>query len=178
MIMMNHTTLPLNSRPAHRIDWKKICMVEPIYLPTGKNGCRIHYDDGSWEDLGCRLSRLLEFWADAMMTTVPQMQKLSRAWLGSADRRRVPLVLNHQVCLIPVRCRQRQRHNDTASGYLVLHKIKQIALQPESGSYLLFYANPRPIPVLENRRYIQKNIAMGWALLDHYRQEQQTMLQL
>lgn len=171
----NHATSPEPTAPMPKfnfvfpLQWEKVCMLEPIYLPDGNNGCRVHYDNGTFEDMYCRLNRVLDAWAEHELTTVEVTKELCRNWFGDKTKRRIPLALQPHLCLVPVKCRRRQRHNDCASGYVVLHKVRQVSVKTGGGSYIRFAGNPQPVPVLESRRFILDNLAHGRIVMEAYR---------
>ena len=45
--------------PRYREHWAKIYYLEPVYLESGRNGCRIYYDDGFVEEIPARLQYVL-----------------------------------------------------------------------------------------------------------------------
>lgn len=176
--MTHSQTCNLHKEPAdstqksHKLQllaWNNICMLEPVYLPDGTNGCRVHYDNGTFEDISCRLNLVLDTWAKEELTSVELAKELSRAWLASRVKLRLPLPFHPDLCLAPVKCRRRQRHNDCASGYVVLHKVRTVNIKAGGGSYIYFNGRPRPVPVLESRRSILENLAYGRMVAEAYR---------
>ena len=151
------------------LEWDKICMLEPVYLPDDINGCRVYYDNGTTDDLCCRVNMVLDAWAEHELTSVDLARKLSSTWLGSEVKNRFPLPFRPDLCLMPVKCRRRQRHNDCASGYLVLNKVRHVAVKTGGGSYIRFAGNPYPVPVLESRRSILENLTHGRIVAEAYR---------
>lgn len=171
----NHNT-PDNSMPKFKLvfplEWDKICMLEPVYLPDGINGCRVHYDNGTQEDMYCRLSLVLDAWAEHELTSVDVSKRLCRMLSGNQSKRRPSLPFRPELCLVAVKCRRRTRHNDCASGYVVLNKVRRVIVKSGGGSYIQFAGNPYPVPVLESRRSILGNLAQGRLVAEGYRKSQ------
>lgn len=155
----------------YKLDWQKICLFEPAYLPTGVNGCRIYYDDGVIDEIPARINWVLDDWAAYLNTSIDILQKQTRNWLGEGNWRKMPLVLNRHFCLVPVRCRRPLRHNDGAVGYAVLQKIKLVQELRDNTAALHFHTIKQPIQIVDSRRCVTQNIALGWAMVHRYEQE-------
>lgn len=162
----------LKFKLAFELDWDKVCMLEPVYLPDGTNGCRVYYDDGTHDDMYCRQQLVVNAWAEQKHTSVDVAKRLYRMLSGNPSKHRPTLPFQPELCLVAVKCRRRTRHNDCASGYVVLNKVRRVIVKTGGGSYIQFAGNPYPVPVLESRRSVLRNLAQARLVADAYRKSQ------
>ena len=152
----------------YKLYWLQIYFFEPVYLENGCNGCRVYYDNGAVEEIQARLEWVLDDWASYFATSRALLQKQAAEWAGGT-RRRLPMILQHDFCLIPVKCRKPRTESDNASGYVVLQKIRQVeGLPDESWSKIKFCSNHYAVEVRERRRSIDENHALGWMMVNDY----------
>lgn len=156
--------------PRYKKEWHKVVCFRPVYLPDGTNGYRIYYDDNTLEDIHHTLEWVMNDWSRYHLTNVTTLQQQSKEWLRKATSRRLPLVYNHNLCLIPVKFRVTSRRSDEVSGYVPLHKIQDISHR-YGQTYLTFHNCTHSLPILENPRTLQDNMQLGWQLLQFFEQE-------
>lgn len=157
--------------PRYKKEWHKVVCFRPVYLPDGTNGCRIYYDDNTLEDIHHTLDWVMDDWSHHQLTSVAILQQQSKAWLGNHSRRRVPLVYNHNICLIPVKFRIAHKRGEAVSGYVFLKKVQDI-YQRNSQTYIVFNNCTHILPILEQPRTLRDNMQLGWQLLQFFEQEQ------
>lgn len=123
---------PYQDTAFYELFWDQVHFFEPAYLADGCNGCRIYYDNGLIEEVHARLEWVLNDWASFRATSKELLQKQAAGWTREKRQRRVPLVVNKDICLIPVKCRKLQNRYETASGYAVLQKISGMQVMQDA----------------------------------------------
>lgn len=166
--MIGRTCLPL---PRYKFAWDKVLCFQPIYLPDGLNGCRIYYAGDITEDIPHTIDWVLADWCSYHLTSIPILHQQSLTWLGSSTRRRLPLVMKRELCLIPVKFRTARKRNDSVSGYAVLHKIKYAYQQADGKTCLTFHDNAQTISVLEKHSTLIENMCLGQRLIQYFDRE-------
>jgi len=166
--MLGRVDIPL---PRYKKEWYKVVCFCPVYLPDGTNGCRVYYDHDVCEDIPRSLDWVINDWNSYHITTTSVLQQQSSHWLGNTARRRLPLVYNHNLCLVPVKFRAVRRAGDAVSGYAVLHKIQNIYTWKDEHTYLSFYSCGKSVMILETRQTLEENVQLGWQLLQFFEQE-------
>ena len=114
------------SQPRYHYQWDQVCAILPAYLPGGVNGCHVYFIDGTCDVYAHRMEWVLDHFLRHLLTSRKLVQEQSIQWMGGTDRRRVPLAVNDDLCLIPVNCRSTQRRNDGTTGYVVLRYIDTV----------------------------------------------------
>lgn len=148
--------------------WHMVIFFEPAYLANGHNGCRIYYENGLVEESSARLEWVLDDWASCRATNKAMLQKQAAAFIGGGDRRRIPLIIDDELCLIPVKCRKPRERHEIVSGYAVLHKISVVGLTQENKTVLIFGDNSQSITVLERQRNVKKKMTLARQMLALY----------
>lgn len=104
-----------------RENWQDILALVPRYDELGNNGTeiwltgdRIVYDTR-------KLDTVLKELAGVFAVDIVQLKRNCRSELGRA--RNIPLVLQQELWLMPVVCRQAQSRHDGARGYLVYQQV-------------------------------------------------------
>lgn len=156
--------------PRYQREWHKILCFLPVYLPGDQNGCRIYYEDGSMEEISRSLAWVLDDWARLHRTSVSALQQQSARWLGQKRGRRLPLVVDYDLCLIPIKYRAAKKRNDAVSGYVMLHKIQHVYVQTDGKTLLSFFNSPLTIHVLEQYNTLRDNLHTGWQLMRYFEQ--------
>lgn len=152
----------------YKLHWEQIYFFEPVYLHNGCNGCRIYYDNGAVEEISARLEWVLDDWTSYFATSKALLQKQAADWVGG-NRKRLPMVVKKNFCLVPVKCRKPRGGNDNVSGYVVLQKIRMVESLPDgSRSQITFFSNNQVVEVRERRRSIEQNRKLGWRLVEDY----------
>lgn len=153
--------------------WRKILYLKPYYRAGQASGTIVCYEDGSQEKLphGCR--QVVMMLAKKFFITVELAHSRSEMWLGGTPRRKLPLVLHEQFCLVPIKFREENQRNDGTLGYIVLHKFRSVSQHPVNGSYLQFRKMERQEHIPQNYATVHKQIDLARFLLDCYLEEQQ-----
>ncbi len=112
--------------PRYKRVWKNICAMLPVYLQDGTNGTVVYYIDGSTEQIGHRLEWVLNDLLKYLCTGKDILQQKANDYMESKNGRRIPLVVNQEMCLVPVKGRKAFTKNDGASGYVVLEYVESI----------------------------------------------------
>lgn len=158
-------------QPRYKREWYKVVCFQPVYLPDGRNGCRVYYDNDVFEDIPYRLQWVINDWNSYHTTTTAVLRQQSKLWLGNDPRRRLPLVYNRNLCLIPVKLRARRKDGDEVSGYAVLQKIQSTYTWKDEQQYLSFHSCRKDLMILEKRQTLEENMQLGWKLLQFFKQE-------
>lgn len=166
--MIGRLDIPL---PRYKREWNKVVCFQPVYLADGRNGCRIYYDNDVFEDISRSLVWVMNDWNSYHTTTADTLNQQSKLWLGNSPRRRLPLVYNCNLCLVPVKFRATRRRNDEVSGYVVLHKVQNIYTWKDEHTYLSFHSCGQSLMILEKRQTLEENMHLGWQLLKFFKQE-------
>ena len=153
--------------PRYQTDWQSICALLPTYLPDGENGSRILFADGSSETVAARLSWVLEDLLRGRRSSkqvLAQQSNLALQKLHEQPRRRLPLLLSADFCLVPVKARQPQSRHHGADGYVVFSAVQKVAAQPDQAGSMLTLAGSA-CPVLDTPRTVQANLRLAARLL-------------
>ncbi len=149
--------------PRCKTEWRQICAILPAYLPDGANGTIILYLDGTREEIPNRLCWVLDDLLGYLKSSTAILMKQSRRILGRTARR-VPLVLNREFCLVPVKGREVTSRCDGATGYAVLRHVQKL-ITGETGSRILFNGGTS-LNVYDNPRVLLDKIGQAGTLLE------------
>ncbi len=142
----------------YKQNWRDICAILPKYLGDGTNGTVIYYTDGSTEVVGRRLVWVLDDLLAYLCTDKRLLHQKAVASLEQQESYRVPLVVNRQLCLVPIKGRKRISKYDSQVGYAVLHHIESI--QAAADGTLVQFNSGQSITALDSMRTLKKNLQL------------------
>ena len=149
--------------PAYKSRWQEICAILPAYLEGGINGTAITYLDGSAEQVDKRLCWVVNDLLFHLRSSTSVLMRRSRMLLGKTARR-VPLVLNREFTLVPVKGREKLSRYDAQTGYVVLRHVACV-MQEEDRRYIGFNGGAK-VRVYDNLRTFIRNIRTTEQLLE------------
>lgn len=147
--------------PRYQADWRNICAILPAYLPDGTNGTAITYTDGTVQLAQNRLRWVLDNLLGHLKSSSTILTAQSRRLLGSKARR-VPLVLNPDFTLVPVKGREAIGEYDSVTGYLVHSQVNYI-FNAAGGSRVLFKSGAE-VTVYDQPDTLRRNMQKAYEL--------------
>ena len=144
--------------PRYKREWQDICALIPSYLEDGTNGTAITYLDNSKEFISYRLQWVLDDLLGYLRTNRAVLVKQSRGYLGK-QARRVPLLASPDLCLVPVKGRERISRSDTAAGYVVLRYVEDVI--PCSSGNRVYFSGGTYITVYDTTRTLWANLNLA-----------------
>ncbi len=151
--------------PRYKREWRSICAMLPKYLADGTNGTVIYYMDGSVEKVDKRLVWVLDDLLGHLGSSKELLHKKSLEYLEEPDARRLPLVVDDDFCLVPVKGRKTIKAADRAVGYIVLQYVQ--AVQTVEHETLVHLEQDNTIVVLDAARTVHQNLVLARALAQY-----------
>ncbi len=129
----------------------------------------IYYVDGTREELAFRLVWVLDDLLGYLDTSREQLMKKSAGWMEKNSAKRVPLVVDEQCCLVPIKGRTVFSVDDGVSGYVVLAYVQSV--YREDGKTVIQLARNQCVMALERERIVKQNIRLAKELVAYGKQE-------
>lgn len=148
--------------PRYKQDWQHICAILPAYLDDGTNGTQITYTDGREETVHYRVPWVLDDLLEYLCSSRSVLTAQSKAYLGKYARR-VPLIVPHQLTLVPVKGREEHAKGHGTVGYLVLEHIVDVRPSTKNEN-IVYFTNHAQVQVLDNTRVLWGNITLSESL--------------
>lgn len=157
--------------------WRYLIAIIPVYKEDSKNATEVYYLDGKKETYDCRCETIAEHLARKFHTSTELIRSQSGLLLTEADsdkrgeKCRVPLVLQDRFCLVPIKFREKKKHNDSTIGYIVLQYVDRVVDLPDGGSRILFYISTWAPATLQRRKTVESQLQRAWTLQKWFGEE-------
>jgi len=164
----------MNRKPMQRVvnpedvKWRWVAAVVPYYYAGGRTACRVHYVDGKTESVLASSERLLERWLGYYGTTSKVMQERAEKLLAGEQQRRLPLVVNRDVCLVPLKCRELEGRNTGTLGYFNLNTIYYVIDLEEYGSMVFLFDGHKGIRIPQKKSTVEIQMRRGETCIARY----------
>ncbi len=156
--------------------WHHIVAITPYYRANGRTGSLVHYADGRTERYPYRCEWLVEQLAKYFFTTTELAKERAKAMFDGADVRKVPLALQPDFCLVPLKSRNAERKGHGTAGYVVLQQIKRLQHAPDGNTMLYFLStDAAPLHILQRAASTEKQINLAWMVQEQYNEEQRQL---
>ncbi len=162
------------SLPRYKRGWRDICALLPAYLPDGCNGSMILYEDGGVEQVNFSFSWVIDdllAYKCSSKTILQQQSSQIAAQMGKRYQRRLPLILNEEFCLVPIRVRLTSSPYHEANGYVRLNRVKDFSEQKGKSGCKIKFINQVELEVLDNMRTLRGNMALAAKMQEYLREE-------
>jgi len=165
--------------------WQHVSAILPAYLMDESNGTLILYDDGSIEQVNHTIKYVLDDWLSYHQSSTDTLRKQSMQWLGSKNQRRVPMILGHNLCLLPVQVRKGRSRNHAMTGYVILNKVKNIYTRhsfraagstlalSDAGDYtdnaaVIKFSDQLYLQAIDCKHTVENNLSIAMDMVRHY----------
>lgn len=155
------------------ICWDQVALLEPIYQENGKNGCRVHYQDGSYDDVANRCELVLSRYARYHHTTISFVRELSEQCPLYKRKRKYSMVFSKDSCVVPLKCRE-ARKNESTLCYVVLQKLWHYTPLRNGNTLLLLHNEHKGVEVLQRIQTVETqfyNARQLMAYCEHHAEE-------
>ena len=169
--------------PRTQLTWSKIALLYPIVQANGKNGCRVYYKDGSYDDVANSCMVPLKALARQHYTTVDNARALTRSCPWIKRQRMLNMIFSDVCTIVPLIVRESTADSDDRMGYLVKQYLYNTAPLPD-GTLLKFSADHEGIRIVQKEATVRRQLMEVALLEQHYkallaeqrrqRQEQET----
>lgn len=157
--------------------WRRITAVLPFYRGDQRTGSKIWYDDGSYEIVYARCAQIVKELAWYMNIDLTVIQQKAVAWTSGKRQRKLPVVLDRDLCFLALKCREENGRNTGTIGYVAVHHIDCVLMLSDERSRVLFQGEGRFIDIPQRRKTVLRQIALGWQLLACYLADVESRMQ-
>ena len=141
------------------VQWKWVAAVIPYYYGANRTACQVHYSDGKYEIVYTGSKRALEEWMKYHGTTLPVVQERSCQLAGGG--RRFNLIVNEELCVMPLKSRERQGQSGSTLGYFNKDAIAFVIEVDDYGTMIFFHETHKGILIPQKKGTVELQMARG-----------------
>lgn len=164
-------TVFLQYKKLTQLNWGAIVMIEPFYKPDKRNGSRVHYIDGSYDNTRYRPDYVLEQLAMHHCTSVDAARERAAMTPFCTSQRKVNLVLSDEHCFVPLRCGDVHNCGSTL-GYVSAKHVWRVEPTEQGGTRLQFHPTHKGVEIQQKFKSTYSSLENGRIMLRYWKLQQ------
>ena len=153
--------------PKSKLKWNNIALLYPITKRNGKEGCRVYYKDGSYDDVASSCAATLNALARQYFTTVTNAKALARQCPWVTRSRMMDIMLGETCTVVPVIAREPAADNNHRVGYLIKQELYSTQVLPD-GTLVKFFEEHEGIRIAQKESTVRQKLMEATLLERHY----------